>query len=81
MDERINTLDGNRYAQIISKNHGYFAKLYPMHSKGKACKAFKIFCHEFGIPEHLIFYGYKEQCDKRTEFMKQILKNDVSYKF
>ena len=80
MDGRVLSLDGNKYAQVISENHGYFAELYPMDSKSKAGEALRTFCHEFGIPEHLTFDGSKEQCGKRTEFMKQIRRNDISYK-
>ena len=31
-----------------------------MDSKGKAGDALKVFCREFGIPEHLIFDGSRE---------------------
>ena len=59
MNGRILSLDGNQYAQVISKNHGYFAKIYPMDAKGKAGEALRTFCHEFGVPEHLTFDGFQ----------------------
>ena len=70
IDGRTKSLDGNRYAQIFTSKQ-YFAKLYPMDSKGKAGDALKIFCREFGIPENLTFDGSKEKNCKGTEFMKQ----------
>ena len=78
IDGRTKSLDGNRYAQIFA-NKQYFAKLYPMDSKGKAGDALKVFCREFGIPDNLTFDGSKEQGGKNTEFMKQINKHNIDY--
>ena len=47
-------------------------KIYPMDSKGQDGEALKTFPREFGIPDHLIFDGFQEQCGKETESMKQI---------
>ena len=69
VDGHTKSLDGNRYGQIFA-NKQYFSKIYPMDSKGKAGDALKVFCREFGIPEHLTFDGSREQCCKGTEFMK-----------
>ena len=71
LDGRIKSLDGNRYAQVIS-NENYFARVYPMDTKKKAGQALKEFCHEFGIPFHLTFDGSKEQTKRGTEFMKTV---------
>ena len=78
IDGRTKSLDGNRYAQIFA-NKQYFAKIYPMDSKGKAGDVLKIFCREFGIPDNLTFDGSKEQGEKNTEFMKQIRKHNIDY--
>ena len=77
IDGRTKSLDGNRYAQIFT-NKNYYAKLYPMDSKGKAGDALRIFCREFGVPERLTFDGSGEQNGKDTEFMRQIRKHDIS---
>ena len=60
MDGRVKSKQGNRYAQVFG-NQSYFAKIYPMDSKGQAGEALKTFCREFGVPEHLNFDGSKEQ--------------------
>ena len=78
IDGRTKSLDGNRYAQIFTSKQ-YFAKLYPMDSKGKAGDALKIFCREFGIPENLTFDGSKEQNCKGTEFMKQCRRYNINH--
>ena len=54
-------------------------KIYPMDSKGQDGEALKTFPREFGIPDHLIFDGFQEQCGKETESMKQNWKNDNTY--
>ena len=46
MYRRCKSLDGNQYAQVFA-NKNYFAKLYPMDSKGKAGDALQMFCKEF----------------------------------
>ena len=58
LDGRTKSLDGKKYAQVFS-NKQYFAKIYPMDSKGKAGDALQVFCREFGVPESLTFYGSK----------------------
>ena len=75
---RCKSLDGNQYAQVFA-NKNYFAKLYPMDSKGKAGDALKMFCKEFGVPESLTFDGSKEQTGKNTTFMKQIRSHGIDY--
>ena len=70
--------DGNLYAQIFA-NNSYFAQIYPMDTKAKAGDALRVFCQEFGIPEHLTMDGAAEQVGKRTEFMHQIRKHNISY--
>ena len=37
----------------------------------------RVFCNEFGVPDHLILDGSLEQTGKRTEFMKQVRKHDI----
>ena len=78
MNGRLKSLDGNRYAQVLS-NKGYFARLYPMDKKSEAGEALKTFCKEFGVPEKLTFDGSKEQTKKGTVFMKQIRKHQIDY--
>ena len=78
MDGRSVSLDGNRYAQVFT-NKNYFARIYPMDSKGKAGDALRLFCQEFGVPEKLTMDGSKEQTGKHTEFMKQVRKHDIDY--
>ena len=56
----------------------YFAKIYPMDTKSKAGDALKVFCREFGVPDHLTFDGSGEQTGKNTEFMKQIRKHNIT---
>ena len=50
-----------------------------MYSKGKAGKAPRIFCQEFGVPDKLTFDGSQEQNGKRPEFMHQIRTNNIDY--
>ena len=50
-----------------------------MDSKKKAGEALKVFCREFGVPHDLTFDGSKEQCKKRTTFMKEVRKHDIKY--
>ena len=78
LDGRVKSLDGNRYAQVFA-NKGYFSKIYPMDSKGKAGDALRLFCTEFGIPYDLTFDGSKEQTKKNTTFMKEIRKHGIDY--
>ena len=78
MDGRCKSLAGNRYAQVFA-NKGYFSRIYPMDSKGKAGNALRLFCQEFGIPEDLTFDGSKEQNGKNTEFMKQVRRHDINF--
>ena len=78
MDGRCKSLDGNKYAQVFA-NKLYFSRIYPMDSKKKAGDALRLFCQEFGVPEHLTFDGSKEQTKKGTEFMKQVRKHDIDY--
>ena len=78
LDGRTKSLDGNRYAQVFA-NKEYFAKIYPMDSKAKAGDALKVFCREFGVPDHLTFDGSGEQNGKNTTFMKQIRKHNIDH--
>ena len=78
MDGRCKSLAGNRYAQVFA-NKGYFSRVYPMDSKGKAGNALRLFCQEFGVPEDLTFDGSKEQNGKNTEFMKQIRRHNINF--
>ena len=52
MGVRVNYLDGNRYAQVLS-NGTYFSEIYPMAKKSDAVQAIKTFLMELGIPEEL----------------------------
>ena len=68
----------NRYAQVFA-NSQYYAKIYPMDSKSRAGDALKIFCREFGVPDHLTFDGSGEQNGKNTTFMQQIKKHNITH--
>ena len=50
-----------------------------MDTKSKAGDALRTFCQEFGVMDYLTFDGSKEQGGKKTEFMKQIRRNDIDY--
>ena len=78
MDGRCKSLDGNKYAQIFA-NDKYFAKPYPLDTKSKAGDALKMFCRDYGIPEHLTFDGSKEQVNAGTTFMKTIRHYNVDH--
>ena len=58
MDARCKSAEGNKYAQVFA-NKSYFARLYPMDSKGKVGDAQRLFYQEFGVPERLTFDGSK----------------------
>ena len=53
--------------------------MYPTDSKGKVGDTLKVFCREFGVPEHLTVDGSKEQCYKGSEFMKQVHENNIEH--
>ena len=40
MDGQVNSLDGNRYSQVLS-NGTYFSEIYPMDEKSDAGQALK----------------------------------------
>ena len=48
-----------------------------MDTKGKAVDALRTFFLEFGVPEKLTCDGSKEQTGKKTEFIKQVRRNDI----
>ena len=50
MDGRVNSLDGNRYAHVLS-NGTYFAQIYPMAKKYDTGQALKTLVMELGVPE------------------------------
>jgi hypothetical protein len=79
MDDRVKSLDGNRYAQVFATK-ALFATAYPMPSKSTAGEGFRQFVHDYGCPKHLTFDGSDEQCGKKTEFMKNIRKYSIDYK-
>ena len=78
LDGRVTSKDWNRYGQLFA-NHGYFATIYPMDTKSKAGDALRTFCLEFGVPEKLNCDGSKEQTGKKTEFIKQVCRNDIKF--
>ena len=51
--------------------------IYPMDTKGKTGDPLWTFCLEFGIPYKLTYDGSKEQTGKKTEFIKQVCRNDI----
>jgi hypothetical protein len=79
MDGRLKSLDGNKYAQIFATKE-LFVVAYPMQSKISAGEGLRQFVHEYGRPEHLTFDGSREQCGKKTEFMKNVRKYSINYK-
>ena len=51
--------------------------IYPMDTKGKAGDPLWKFCLEFGVPEKLTYNNSKEQTGKKTEFIKQVRRNNI----
>lgn len=78
MDGRVKSLDGNKYAQVFASKE-FFAVAYPMESKSSAGDGLRQFVHDYGRPEKLTFDGSREQCGKKTEFMKNVRKYSVDY--
>jgi Reverse transcriptase (RNA-dependent DNA polymerase) len=78
MDGRCKSLDGNKFAQIFASKD-LFAVSYPMESKSHAGEGLRQFVQDFGRPERLTFDGSREQCGKKTEFMKNVRKYDIDY--
>ena len=68
MDGQVKSLDGNRYAQVIS-NGTYFAEIYPMAKKADTGKSLKTFVMELGVPEELTVDVSKEKNSPGTEFI------------
>ena len=79
VDGRVNSLDGNKYAQVFATKD-LFVVAYPMHSKSLAGEGLRQFIHEFGRPKHLTFDGSREQNGKKTEFMKNIQKYSIEHR-
>ena len=75
---RCESLSMNTCAQIFA-NESYFAKAYPMQSKGMAGKALRQFIREYGIPERLTSDGSKEQTGPKTEFMQNVRKFEIQH--
>ena len=78
MDGRCKSLDGNQYAQVFATKD-FFAMAYPMELKSAAGEGLRQFIHDFGRPEKLTYDGSKEQCGKKTEFMKNVRKYAIDY--
>ena len=78
MDGRCKSLDGNKFAQVFASKD-LFAVSYPMESKSHAGEGLRQFVQDFGRPEKLTFDGSREQCGKKTEFMKNVRKYDIKY--
>ena len=58
MDGRIESIGGNRYAQVFT-NKAKFVQVYPMDKKSKAGDALQTFINEIGVPENLTSDGSK----------------------
>ena len=78
MDGRHKSLDGNKYAQVFA-NKDFFGVAYPMESKSSAGDALRQFVHDFGRPEYLTTDGSREQCGKKTEFVKNVRKYGIDH--
>jgi hypothetical protein len=78
MDGRCKSLDGNRYSQVFASKD-FFAVVYPMETKSMAGDALRQFIHDYGRPERLTFDSSREQCGKKTEFMKSVRKYSIKY--
>jgi hypothetical protein len=61
----------------VFANGSFFAKVYPMATKGLAGQALKEFISELGVPDELTIDGSKEHNEKGTEFMKTCRKHDI----
>jgi hypothetical protein len=77
MDGRVNSLDGNHYAQVVA-NGSFFAEIYPMATKADAGLALEQFYNELGVPDELTIDGSKEQNAPGTEFMKTCHEDEIS---
>ena len=40
---------------------------------------YRYYCHDFGITENVVFYGYSSQSVQNTLFMKTVKKYDTKY--
>ena len=58
-----------------------FNATYPMVSlTGESLVYFyRDFCHDFNIPEHMMFGGYYSQAGRNNLFMKMVRKYDTQY--
>ena len=63
------SLDSNRYAQVFANNY-FFADSYPTEKMILAGQGLREFIGDFGVMDHLVFYGSKEQTSNGTYFMK-----------
>ena len=77
MDGRVNSLDGNRYAHVLS-NKTYFAEIFQMAKKADTGQSLKTFLMEIDVPEELKVDGSKEHNSPGTEFMKCCRMNEIS---
>ena len=78
MDGRHKSLDGNKYAQVFASKD-FFGVAYPMEAKANAGDALRQFVHDYGRPEHLTTDGSREQCGKKTEFMRNVRKYTIDH--
>ena len=73
----IRSLRGNTCAQLFT--NGKFVHIEPMDKRSEAGEALNSMIDEIGIPDKMVFDGAKEQTGKRSEFMRLIRKNRISY--
>ena len=71
MAGRYNSLDINRYAQVLSNNY-FFAAAYPMEKRSLSGQVLRELISDFGVMDRLVFDGSKEQNSKGMDFMKKV---------
>ena len=76
----VKSLNQNTCSQVFSHKVGFNAT-YPMvlSTGGYLVYSYRVFCHYFGIPEHLTVDGYSSQVGQNTLFMETFRKYDTQY--
>jgi hypothetical protein len=73
----IKSLRGNTCAQMFT--NGKYVHLEPQERKSQAREALGSMIDEVGIPDKIVFDGAKEQTGRKSEFMRLVRKNRISY--
>ena len=73
-------LHGNTFCKVYSHKVG-FSTCYPkVNEKGDSLgETLDDFVHDFGVPEHLTFYGFQSQVGQNTKFNKNLRRYRVDH--